>query len=146
MISLSSLDMELTKALKERNQIAVDTLRGLKTRLENERIAKGVDLDEGQILNLVASEVKRRKEAMEAFTAGGRAEMAAKEKQEAEILAAFLPPQASEDDVRAAIDAGIAKNSWTTKDFGVAMGQLKAQFGNSADGATIAKLLKEKLS
>ncbi len=146
MISLSSIDTELQTALKERNRIVVDTLRGLKTRLANERIATGKDLDEDQMVAIVASEVKRRREAMEAFETGGRAEMAAKEKQEAEILSAFLPPQASEAEITAAIDEGIAANSWTAKDFGAAMGQLKAKFGSSADGGTIAKLLKAKLS
>jgi uncharacterized protein len=146
MISLSSIDTELQTALKERNQIVVDTLRGLKTRLANERIATGKDLTEDQMVAIVASEVKRRREAMEAFQTGGREEMAAKEKQEAEILAKFMPPQASEADIRAAIDEGIAANSWAAKDFGAAMGQLKGKFGAGADGALIAKLLKEKLS
>lgn len=146
MVSLSSIEIDLQAAMKQRNSVAVDTLRGLKTRLENERISTGKDLDEPTVLKVIASEVKRRKEAAQAFTTGGRPEMAQKEQDEAILLAAYLPAQLSESDIVAKVDELITANSWTQKDFGQAMGKLKAEFGNSADGATISKILKEKLS
>lgn len=144
-LSLSQIEQQLTANLKEKNQIAVDTLRGLKTRITNEQIAKGQELSSDDILALVRSEVKRRKEAVEAFTTGGRSEQAAKEQQEIEILNQFLPAQMSEDEIAAKIDAQISANGWTAADFGKAMGTMKQELGSNADGAVIAQVLKSKL-
>lgn len=144
-MNLSEVEAALNTAMKARDQIAVDTLRGLKTRIHNEQIAKG-ELSESDVLALVQSEVKRRREAATAFRDAGRTEMADKEEAEAKILSAFMPPQLSEEEITAKIDAKLAKNSWTAKDFGAAMGALKAELGSSADGALLAKILKEKLN
>lgn len=145
MIDLAAVETALQSAVKARDQIAADTLRALKTRIQNEQISKGSELTEADILNLVQSEAKRRKEAAQAFRDGGRLEAADKEEAELKVLSVFLPEQASEDEIAKTIAEKIAANTWTAKDFGAAMGQLKAHFGNSADGALIAKLLKEKL-
>ncbi len=145
MISLQEVETSLQAAVKARNQIAADTLRALKTRIQNEQIAKGKELSEADILVLVQSEVKRRKEAAEAFRNGNRAEAADKEEAEIEVLMPFLPAQVSEQEIATSIDQKIAENNWTVKDFGAAMGALKTHFGNSADGSAISKQLKEKL-
>lgn len=145
-LSMQVIEAKLTEALKAKNQIAVDTLRGLKTRITNEQINKGDALTSDEVLALVKSEAKRRKEAVDAFTAGGRTEAAEKEAAELEVLSEFLPEQLSEEQVAAKIDEAISANSWTAADFGKAMGSLKQEFGNSADGALVAKLLKAKLS
>lgn len=146
MINLSAVEAALKEALKAREQITVDTLRALKTRIQNEQIAKGSELTEADVLLLVQSEAKRRKEAGIAFRDAGRTEAADKEDAELKVLSAFLPEQVSEEEIQKVINAKITENSWTSKDFGVAMGALKAHFGNSADGATVAKFLKQKLN
>lgn len=145
MISLSQIEQDLTAAMKARDQIAVDVLRGLKTRIQNEQIAKLKDLSETDIIALVRSELKKRKEAALSFTSGGRLELAEKELKEAGILEKYLPRQISETEISALIEKFLAENQLTAKDFGAAMGKLKARAGDSADGATLAKLLKEKL-
>ena len=145
MLSLQQIEQDLTIAIKAKDQISVDVLRGLKTRLTNERIAKGRDLSDEEILALLKSEVKKRKEAAEAFKAGARAELAEKELKESAFLEKYLPAQMSEGDITAAIDAGILENGFTAKDFGKAMGMLKSKLGQAADGALLAKILKEKL-
>jgi uncharacterized protein YqeY len=145
MINLSEVEDALKSALKDRNQIAADTLRALKTRIQNDKISKGSDLTEAEILSLVQSEAKRRKEAATAFRDAGRVEAADKEEAELAVLAQFLPEQVSEEEIVKVIEAKIAENGWTVKDFGAAMGQLKGHFGNTADGALVAKLVKEKL-
>lgn len=146
MVSIETIAADLQTALKARDQITVDTLRGLKTRIQNEQIAKGQELGDEDILSLVRSEVKRRNDAATAFDSGNRPEMAAKERQEAEILARYLPAQISETDVTAKIETLITENNWTAKDFGPAMGKLKVEFGSSVDGATISRVLKNKLN
>lgn len=163
MVSLKQIEADLTEALKARNQIAADTLRGLKTRIQNESIAKtagngrpersegslspagGKELSEADIIPLIRSEVKKRKEAAEGFKTGNRPEMAQKELSELAILEKYLPAQMSEADLAVLIEKEIQESGATAKDFGKIMGKLKAQAGDRADGAVLAKLLKEKL-
>ncbi|MDQ3018711.1 MAG: GatB/YqeY domain-containing protein [bacterium] len=145
MLNLQAVETALVTALKARDQIAADTLRALKTRIQNEQITKGGPLPESDLLSLVQSEVKRRKEAAIAFRDAGRTESADKEESEIDVLIPFLPAQVGEDEINAVIDEKIAVSNWTVKDFGSAMGALKQHFGNTADGGTISKLLKEKL-
>jgi uncharacterized protein YqeY len=145
MITLQQIESELVTAMKAKDQTTVDTLRGLKVRLQNEKIAKMAELTEEQIVALVKSEIKRRKEAAESFTAGGRAEMAEKELAEVKILEKYLPQQMSEQQIVAIIDEVLAANTFAAVDFGKAMVAVKAKVGNSADGGLVAKLLKEKL-
>ena len=145
MLNLQQIESDLTTAMKAKDQLSVEVLRGLKTRVQNEKIAKQKDLDENDILNLIKSEVKRRKEAAETYTTGGRGELAEKELKEAEILGKYLPVQMSEVEINTVIEKILAENTFTTKDFGAAMGKVKAAVGNNADGAVVAKLLKEKL-
>jgi uncharacterized protein YqeY len=162
MISLSQIEQDLTAAMKAKDQVAVDTLRGLKTRIQNEKTAargrpdpapnagegalsSKANLTEAEIVALIRSEVKRRKEAAASFSGGGRAEMAAKELREAGILEKYLPAQMSEEKLQLLIAKVVSENNFTVKDFGAAMGKLKAEAGDSADGALLAKLLKEKL-
>ncbi len=145
MISLQQIESDLTAAMKAKNQLAVDTLRGLKVRLQNEKISKMRDLTEADVIALVKSEIKRRKEAVESFTAGGRSDMAEKEQAEAKILEGYMPAQMPRQEIVKIIDEIITQNSFAAADFGKAMGKLKAQVGNLADGSLMAKLLKEKL-
>lgn len=151
MLNLSQIESDLTLAMKAKNQTAVDVLRGLKTRIQNEQISKATaadgkkELSETDVVALIRSEVKKRREAAAAFSSGGRSEMAEKELAEAVILEKYLPAQMSESDLSALIETVVTQNNFVAKDFGQAMGKLKAQVGDKADGATLAKLLKEKL-
>jgi uncharacterized protein YqeY len=145
MISLSQIEQDLVAAMKAKDQVAVDTLRGLKTRIQNEKIAKQKDLTEDDLVALVKNEVKRRKEAASVYTTGNRAELAQKELAEAAVLEKYLPEQMSAEQLSAIVDKTIADMSATAADFGKVMGKLKATVGNQADGAILAKLLKERL-
>ncbi len=147
MISLQQIENDLKLALKARDQIKADTLRGLKTRIQNAQTsgAAGKELSEAEIIALVRSEVKRRKEAAESFAGGGRAEQAEKELKEAEILGKYLPAQLGEEQLNILLNEVIAQGNFTAADFGKAMGAAKAKVGTGADGGVISKLLKAKL-
>ncbi len=145
MVNLETIEKDLSESLKARDQLRTDTLRGLKTRLQNEQIANMKDLTEDQVFSLIRSEVKRRKEAAEGFRQGDRAEMADKELAEAEILSKYLPQGPSAEEIATQVDKVITENNYTAKDFGQAMGRLKGLLP-TADGAELAKLLKEKLN
>lgn len=147
MLTLSQIESDLVTAMKAKDQLAVDTLRGLKTRIQNQKTAANGrgDLTEDGLLALVKSEVKRRKEAAQTYVQGQRQELADKELAESAILEKYLPAQMSDAELSKLVEKVIAENSFAPKDFGAAMGKLKAQVGNTADGGALAKILKEKL-
>lgn len=147
MANLAEIESDVHTALKARDSLTADTLRGLKTRIQNEQIAQGHELSEEEIVALVSSEVKRRKEAAAAFTEGGRPELAEKELSESTILQKYLPAQVDEAQLKQEVEALVKESGWSTKkDFGIAMAALKAKYGASADSGTLAKLLQELLS
>ena len=159
MLNLSQIESDLKDSMKARDALSVDTLRGLKTRIQNEQaaassrpeaqaegsLAVGKQLSEAAIIALIRSEVKRRKEAATAFGDGSHEEMVEKELAEAKILEKYLPVQMSEEEIGKIIEGIISENNFTAPDFGKAMGKVKAAVGDKADGATVAKVLKEKL-
>lgn len=146
MINLSELEQLIAGAMKARDTARLDALRALKTRIQNEKISKGAELDEADITKLLQSEVKRRKESYEAFSSAGRAELAEKESQEITILSEFLPPAIGPEVILAKAQELVAANNWTQKDFGSAMAELKTALGAGADGAVMASVLKGLLS
>ncbi|MDB4939648.1 MAG: hypothetical protein JWO40_73 [Candidatus Doudnabacteria bacterium] len=137
--------LDLKNAMIAKQQTELNTLRMLKARVMNEEIAKGKDFTDEDIIPVIASEVKRRKDSVEAFTRGGRPELAEKEQAEISVLQKYLPEQISEDEVRKIVDQTLAGETLTAADFGKAMGLLMPKLKGKADGQLISKILKEKL-
>jgi uncharacterized protein YqeY len=94
---------DLKDALKAKDKVRLGTLRMLPTDLKNEKIHRGEEVDEEGFLALVRRGIKQRRDSETQFRAGGREELAEKENLEAEILAAYLPQQVGEDEIRAAV-------------------------------------------
>jgi len=141
------IQAQLTEALKSHQETRVATLRLLLTAVDNERIAKGADVDEEGFLRIVQKALKQRKESAEAYTKGGRDELAARESAEAEVLAAFLPPQADEAEIRSAIEELVAAEGLAgPQAMGLVMKAMVARFAGSADGGTISRIAREVLS
>ena len=139
------IEQDLKAAMLAKNQIQLDALRGLRARIKNEEIAKGKTFEDEDVIMIIGSEVKRRKDSVEAYTQGGRPELAEKEQQEITALQKYLPAQLSESEVSAIIDETLAGQNLTAADFGKAMGLLMPKLKGKADGSLISKLLKEKL-
>ena len=144
-----TINADLKSAMLARDTLKTQTIQGLKAAILNEEVAKKLrdsGLDDAAIEQLIARECKKRDEAAELFERGGNAESAAKERAEKGILAAYLPEQMSETDIMAVVDAAIDEiKPEGMKDMGRVIGAVKAKTGNAADGALIAKLVKEKL-
>jgi uncharacterized protein YqeY len=144
------IDADIKSAMLSGDKVKAETLRGIKTALQYEAVSLGVKdrgLDQQQAQKVLAREAKKRADTAEIYNKAGEAERAAKEKAEKALIDAYLPEQASEDDVKAAVEAEIAKlDSPTPADMGKIIGAVRSQLGPSADGALIAKLVKEKLS
>jgi uncharacterized protein YqeY len=144
------IDDDLKAALLGRQSFVAQTLRGLKAVILNEEVASG-KRDEGladsEIETIIAREVKKRNESITLYEQNGRAELAEDEKKEAEILSAYLPEQLSDDALKAIITAKIDQLGVSgPQAMGQVIGAVKAQVGTSADGATIARLVKEALN
>ena len=140
------INADLKTAMLARNAFETTVLRGLKASILDEEVKLGKreeGLNDTEIETLVAREVKKRKEAASLLDE----ERAENELKEAEILSKYLPEMASEDEIRVSVKAEIAEmGEVSIKQMGAIIGKMKAKFGNSADGAVLAKIVKEELS
>lgn len=133
--------------MKARDKERLPVLRMLLTDLKNERIATGEEVDEDRFVAVVRRGIKQRNEAAEGFSAAGRTESAAAEEAEAEILAAYLPAQVSEDEIRRSIEElAEAQGLAGPRDLGKVMGPTLKRYGGSTDGATVQRIAREVLT
>ena len=133
--------------MKASERLRVSTLRMLLADVKNEVLRRREELDEAGFVALVRKGIKQRQEAAEQFRAGGRAELAAKEEEEAALLAGYLPQQASEDEIRAAVAEFVGVQSLAgPAAIGAVMKAMLARFGAGADGATISRIAREILA
>ena len=143
------IDADLKTAMLARDAFRTDTLRGLKAAILNEEVAKGAretGLGDEVIEQLIAREAKKRDEAANLFEQGGNQESADKERAEKELLSAYLPEQLSEAEIQKLVDEAVAElQPEGMKDMGRVIGAVKAKAGNGADGALVAKLVKDSL-
>jgi len=150
-VALSAQIQDDTKAaLLGGNRFAGDTLRNLKAAILNEEVAQGkreTGLPDAEIEKIIAREVKKRRESIALYEANGRPELAETERKEAEILAAYLPEQLSEEKIREIVATTITKlGASDAKAIGQVIGAVKQRVGNSADGALLARIVKESLN
>lgn len=141
------IEADVKAAMKAGEKEKLGTLRMLLTEIKNERIRRGGEVDEEGFVSLVRKAIKQRDEAATQYRQGGREELAAKEQSEAAILAAYLPAQADEGQIRAAIQEFVAAQGLAgPAAMGAVMKEMKARFGSSADGATLNRIAREVLA
>jgi uncharacterized protein YqeY len=138
---------DITAAMKTRDQARLSALRMLKAAIMNKGVEKGRDLDDGEVLQVVSSLVKQRRDSIEQFARAGRGDLVAKETGEIEVLERYLPPAVSAEEIDAAIDAAIAESGATSaKDIGKVMKAVMPKLaGKHADGRTINDAVRRKL-
>jgi uncharacterized protein len=127
-----------------------ETLRNLKAAILNEEVAQG-KRDEGladiEIEKIIAREIKKRNESAMLYDQNNRQDSADQERREAEILSRYLPKQLSEAELKTVVDAKVSELGATdAKLMGQVIGAVKSEVGNTADGAMIARLVKEALN
>jgi uncharacterized protein len=144
------IERDLKTALLAGDKNKAETLRGLKSAILNETIAQNArdsGLPNEQIQKILAGEAKKRQEAADLYKQGGSQERAAAELAEKAIIEAYLPAQMDESEVAKLVDEAVSQAGQPTMaDMGRIIGTVRAQAGPQADGALIAKLVKEKLS
>lgn len=147
-MSLSdNLNQDLKLALKKREEAKVLVLRMFLSAIKNELIAQKKDSASDElVLSILKREIKKRKEAIESFTKGGRKDLADKEKVELVILEVYSPPMMPEAEVEKIIKDIINKTPETEKNFGNIMKQVMAQVKNNTDGKVVVQLVKKYIS
>ena len=137
----------ITAAMKAKDQVRLSALRMLKAAIMNKNVEKGRDLDDAEVLQVIGSLVKQRRESIEQFQAAGRTDLVDKEAAEMAVLDAFLPPAASAADIDAAVAAAIAETGATSpKDMGKVMKAVMPKLaGKSADGRAVNEAVRRSL-
>ena len=139
---------DMVDAMKSKEELRLSTLRMMKAALMNKRIDKRADLEEKEELQVFSTMIKQRHDSIEAFTKGGRLELAKKEADEIVIIEAYMPKAIGEEEIVATVRAVIAEmGSPTMKDMGAVMKNVMAKFGGArVDGKVVSEAVKRELS
>lgn len=117
-----------------------------KTEKDVAKLEKESELNDEEIIEVIGSEAKKRKESMESYEKGGRPELMQKEKEELDILMVYMPKQMSEDEIRTEVKKVIQETGASgAKDMGKVIGAVMAKVKGRADGQTVNKFVKEEL-
>lgn len=147
------LRADLTTAMKARDELVKATLRMTLAAIGVAEVAgtQARQLDDAEVLKVITKEARKRAESAEAFAAGGREELAARERAEGEVLARYLPTQLSDDELdtvaRAAVDAhaGETGEQPGPRQMGLVMKRASAAVAGRADGGRVAAAVKKLL-
>ena len=141
------VNADITAAMKARDAARLSALRMLKAAIMNKGIEKGHDLDDAEVLQVVSSLVKQRRDSIEQFEKGGRTDLVEKETGEIKVLEQYLPPAASAADIESAVAAAIAETGASSpKDMGKVMKAVMPMLaGKNADGKTVNEIVRRKL-
>jgi uncharacterized protein len=142
------IQSHLADAMRSKDQLRLSVLRMMKTAVKNKEIDKMKALEEGEVIAVLNTLVKQRKDSIDQFRKGGREELAQKEEAEIKVIEEYLPAAASDDDIRRAVEDAIQETSAASiKDMGKVMKATMARLvGKTADGSRVSQLVKEKLS
>lgn len=140
---LARLQDDLTAARKSQDKARLTLLGTIIADIKNREIELKRDVTDDDVTEVLRRGIKRRRESIEMFDKGGRADLAAAERAEVEILSAYLPAAVSSDELRAAVSAAIDGGA---TNIGAVMGKVMAQFKGRAEGGTINAIVREELA
>jgi uncharacterized protein YqeY len=136
---------DVVEAMKARDRLRADALRSALSAFSYKRAETGKDLTDEQELEVLRKQVKQRDDAIMEFRKAGREELAEKEAREREILAAYLPPQKSPDEIRAIVREVLATLEPGARSQGAVMKAVMPRLRGEADGATVREIVLEEL-
>jgi hypothetical protein len=144
---IERLEEDLTESMKSRDGARRDAVRLILASLRSAEKDLQRPLSDGEELQVLQRERKKRLEAAEAFRAAGSDDRAEQEEQELSILGEYMPEQLSEEDLESIIDDAIAENGATNmRDLGRVMADVMPQVAGRADGSVVSQLVREKLA
>jgi hypothetical protein len=141
------IDGEMLKAAKAKDSVGLSAIRMIKAALHNKEIDLKKELSDDDILQVLSSMVKQRKDSIEQFKNGGRQDLVEKEEKELLVIQGFMPEQMSGEEIAAQIEKAIeAVSAKSIRDMGKVMKVLMPLLTGKADGKVVSELVKSKLS
>ncbi|MCK5215935.1 MAG: GatB/YqeY domain-containing protein [Candidatus Omnitrophica bacterium] len=142
------INQEYIQAMKNRDSLRVSTLSFLRAQIKNVMIdRKSEKIEDADVIQVIKKQAKQRQDSIEQYEKGGRPELAAKEKQELDILKEYLPEEMSADQLRPFVDEAVKEAGATSmKDMGRVMKALMSRVAGKADNKMISRLVKQALS
>ena len=140
------ITQDMKDAMRSGDKERLGNIRMLQAAIKQREVDERIMLDDTQVLAVVEKMIKQRKEAIAQFEAGGRADLAAKEISDIELLQAYMPEQLSSVEVEALVATAIAETAASTiKDMGKVMALVKTRAAGRADMAAVSAIIKAKL-
>jgi len=141
------INSELTAAMKAKEPLRLSVLRMMKSAVKNREIELRAELDDSQVIQVLATLIKQRKDSIEQFTRGGRTELAEKEEFEIRIIEEYLPAAVPEEEIERTVDAVVRETGASTPgDIGSVMKQCMARFsGRLVDGKRVNAAARRRL-
>jgi uncharacterized protein YqeY len=138
---------DIAAAMKARDAARLSALRMLKAAVMNKSVERGRDLEDSEVLQVIASLVKQRRDSIEQFTKAGRTDLVEKETGEIAVLQAYLPPSATPEEINAAVAEAIAETGASSpKDMGKVMKAVMPKLaGKNADGKAVNEAVRRTL-
>ncbi len=142
------INNDITAAMKAQDPPRLSALRMLKAAVMNRSVEKGRDLDDAEVMQVVGSLIKQRRDSIDQFAKAGRDDLVRKETAEIAVLEQYQPPAASSDDIEAAVAAAIAETGAVSpKDMGRVMKAVMPKLaGKTADGRIVNETVRRHLS
>lgn len=141
------ISADLMSAMKSKDAARLSVLRMMKAAVRNKEIDARQELEDAQVVQVLLTLIKQRKDSIEQFTKGGRLDLADKESAEIKVIEEYLPTAVTDEEIGVAIEAAIAETGATSiKDMGKVMKACMARFsGRPVDGSKVSELVKTKL-
>ena len=140
------IDHDAKKALKSKEALRLSVLRMLKSEIRYKEIDKGSELSNDEVISVLSSSIKKRKDSIEQFEKGGRDDLVSKEKAELEVILGYMPEQLTEEKLSQIINQAIKEaNATGPSDLGKVMKLIMPQVKGKADGKMVNQLVSSQL-
>lgn len=141
---------DIKTAMRDRNKVALNVLRAMKTAITNAAIDKagpGSELSDTEVTGIIRKQIKQRRDSIEQFETAGRGELAETEKNEISVLEHYLPAAMTQEELEAIVETAIAESgAESRKDIGKVMGILQTKTEGRADGKTLSQEVMKRLN
>lgn len=138
---------DMKAAMRARDSERLGTVRLLTAAIKQKEVDERIELDDAQVLAVIEKMIKQRKDSITQFEAGGRQDLADKERTELTVLAAYMPAALSDAEVQSAVTAAVAATGATgPQDMGRVMAVVKQQLAGRADMTAVSAMVKAALA
>jgi uncharacterized protein YqeY len=137
---------DMKQAMKAKDKLKLDAIRMLRGAIRNREIEKQTELEDHEVLQVLANQIKRRKDSIEQFRDAGRLDLVEREEKQLQALEVYMPQQLSLEEIKHLVDEVIAETSASSmRDMGKVMSTIMPRIQGKADGKEVNQIVREKL-